>query len=82
MGTILGLEASKVALNMETLPRRERYVSVLQSGAPIALYEDEAVEPEVPKLRVARRTIKLPLRKLRPVKELEEEALRSLSRGI
>jgi len=79
MGTILGLEASKVALNMETLPRRERYVSVLQSGAPIALYEDEAVEPEVPKLRVARRTIKLPLRKLRPVKELEEEALRSLS---
>jgi hypothetical protein len=73
-GTILGLEAAKVALNLQALPRRERYLSVLQSGAPIALYADEPQEPETPKLAVARRTIGLPLRKLRPVAELEAEA--------
>lgn len=74
MGAILGLEAAKVALNIDTLPRRERYVGVLQSGAPIALYEDEPEEPEVPVVRVARRIAALPLRKLRPAIELEAEA--------
>ncbi len=74
MGRILGLEASSVAMNLDTLPRRERYVEVLQSGAPIALYEDEPQEPEMPKLRVARRAVALPLRKLRPLDELEAEA--------
>jgi hypothetical protein len=73
MGRILGLEASSVAMNIDTLPRRERYVGILQSGAPIALYEDEPQEPETPILRVARRTVALPLRKLRPLDELEAE---------
>jgi len=37
LGTMLGLEAAKVAAGIETLPRRERFAGVLQSGAPIAL---------------------------------------------
>ena len=74
MGRILGLEASSVALNLDALPRRERYVGVLQSGAPIALYEDEPQEPETPILRVTRRSVALPLRKLRPLDVLEAEA--------
>lgn len=73
-GKILGLAASSVALNMNTLPRRERYVGVLQSGAPIALYEDEAQEPEAPLLRVARRSVALPLRRLPALDALEAEA--------
>ena len=73
MGKILGLEAASVAMNLDTLPRRERLVGVLQSGAPIALYEDEPQEPEVPILRVTRRAVALPLRKLRPLYELEAE---------
>jgi Neutral/alkaline non-lysosomal ceramidase, N-terminal len=77
MGRILGLEASSVALNMDTLPRRERYVGVLQSGAPIGLYVDEPVEPEAPVLRMATRTLALPLRKLRPLDELETQAKQS-----
>ncbi len=74
MGRILGLEASSVALNLDTLPRKERYTGVLQSGAPIALYEDEPQEPEIPVLRVARRNVALPLREFRPLDVLEAEA--------
>ncbi len=74
MGRILGLEASSIALNIDPLPRRERYTGVLQSGAPIALYADEPQEPEVPVLRMATRALALPLRKLRPLDALEAEA--------
>jgi len=61
-------------MNIDTLPRRERFIGVLQSGAPIALYEDEPQEPEAPILRVESRTVALPLRKLRPLDDLEAEA--------
>jgi neutral ceramidase len=74
-GTILGLEAAKVALNLETLPRQERFLGVLQSGAPIALYADEPQEPGRPTvLRSKRREVALPLRELRPIAEVEAEA--------
>lgn len=74
LGAILGLEASRVALNMEARPRHEQYRGVLQSGAGIALYDDEAYEPEVPVLRVARRVLAMPVKRFRPVDELEAEA--------
>lgn len=74
LGTILGLEASKIALNLETLPRRERFTGVLQSGAAIALYEDEPVEPATPDLRVISRIVDLPLRTFSPPDQLEAEA--------
>src|SRR5207342_2134997 len=34
LGTILGLEAAKIALNLDTLPRREEFRGVQPSGAP------------------------------------------------
>jgi hypothetical protein len=74
MGRILGLEAASVAMNLDTLPRRERFVGVLQSGAPIALYHEEPQEPDTPILRATRRKVALPLRKLQPLGELEREA--------
>jgi hypothetical protein len=74
VGAILGLEAAKVALNLDTLPRDERYVGVLQSGAPIALYSEELKQPVTPALRMLRRLVSLPLRALRPLAELESEA--------
>jgi neutral ceramidase len=73
MGRILGLEAASVAMNLDTLPRRERFVGVLQSGAPIALYHEEPQEPDTPILRATRRKVALPLRKLQPLGELERE---------
>jgi hypothetical protein len=48
IGTTLGLEASRVAYGLETLPRRERFIRVMPSGAPIVLYEDEPSEPTIP----------------------------------
>ncbi len=73
-GKVLGLEAASVAVNLDTLPRRQQFAGVLQSGAPIALYEDEPQEPAAPVLRVMRRSVPLPLRKLRPLEALEAEA--------
>ena len=74
LGTILGLEAARVACGLETLPRTERFTGVMPSGAPIALYDDVAVEPPSPTLRVVQRTIQLPARLFRPPAELEAEA--------
>jgi len=74
LGTILGLEAAKVATGIETLPRRERLAGLQESGATIALYEDEATDPEQPILRVRSRTLSLPLKQLPPPEPLEAEA--------
>jgi neutral ceramidase len=73
MGAILGLEAAKIALSMDTLPRHERYLGVLQSGAPIALYAEDQHEPGPVVVRATRRNLPLPLRKLRPLEEVEAE---------
>ena len=74
LGTILGLEASRIALEIETLPRRERFLGIMQSGAPIALYEDEPVEPEPPALRVVRRVIQMPVKQFQAVETLQAES--------
>jgi hypothetical protein len=74
LGSLLGLEASRIALNLETLPREERYSGVLQSGAPLALYQDAAVEPVPPVLRVIRRNVELPAKNFRRPEDLEAEA--------
>jgi neutral ceramidase len=74
LGFLLGLEATKVAVAIETLPREESFQGVLQSGAPIALYEDRPKEPEAADLRVIYRMLKLPLKPTRPPAELEAEA--------
>jgi len=74
LGQRLGLAASETALSIETLPKRERYLGVLQSGAAIALYEDEPVEPAVPKLRMLTRMIQLPVRQFGAPEQAEAEA--------
>ena len=74
LGYVLGLEAAKVASCIETLPRGEQFQGVLPSGAPIALYDDLPKEESAPELRVAWRTLRLPLRARRPPAEMEAEA--------
>lgn len=74
LGTLLGLEASKIAIGIETRPRQERLTGVLESGTAIALYEDEAAEPEPSVLVVRSRFLPLPLRSFPPPQELEVEA--------
>jgi hypothetical protein len=74
LGQRLGLAASETALAIETLPKRERYLGVLQSGAGIALYEDELVEPPTPRLRMVTRMIEMPVKQFDAPEKLEAEA--------
>jgi hypothetical protein len=74
LGSILGLEASRIALEIETLPRRESYKGIQQSGAAIALYDDEPCEPEVPLLQVAVYSVPMPVRAFPPPEDLEAQA--------
>jgi neutral/alkaline ceramidase-like enzyme len=71
LGRILGLEAARQLAGIKTLPRRERLAGIQVSGAPIALYESEPVEVEAPILKVRYRTMRLPLKKFSPLRELE-----------
>jgi neutral/alkaline ceramidase-like enzyme len=73
-GKLLGLEAAKIATSIRTRCRQDRLVSVIESGAPIAIYEEEAVESKAPVLRVLSRWLKLPVAQFRPLDELESEA--------
>jgi Neutral/alkaline non-lysosomal ceramidase, N-terminal len=74
LGLMLGLEAAKVAVGIETLPKDELYQGVLQSGAPIVLYEDRPTEPDPPILKIISRNLKLPARQFRSPVELQREA--------
>jgi hypothetical protein len=80
LGTILGLEASKVAIGLDTVPCTEKLVGVMESGAPIALYEEEPIEQPVPVLRVSSRILKLPANRFPPMEELDREAALSLEK--
>jgi Neutral/alkaline non-lysosomal ceramidase, N-terminal len=74
LGTLLGLEGAKVALSTDTMRRRERLAGVLQSGAPLAIYEQDEAEAPRTVLRMLSRQLQLPLARFRPVEELEIEA--------
>lgn len=76
IGESIGLEAARVAHSLETLPRHEKFLRVQQSGAAIAIYEDEPVEPPAPVLRVITRDIQMPLRQFGDPEPLEAEAVR------
>ena len=77
LGTALGLEAAKVAVQIETLPRQERYLGVMPSGAAIALYADEPCETDSDDLRMLTRTVELPAKKFDSPEQLEAEAERA-----
>ena len=72
LGRILGLEAAKVALSLDTRRRTERFVGVMESGAPIALY-DEVPAPDAPvPFAMRSRTLRLPANEFPPHAELVE----------
>lgn len=70
-GKLLGLEAAKLAVSIETLPRHERLTGLQESGATIALYEDEVVEPESATFDVCSHFLQLPLKQF-PAPEIAE----------
>ncbi|MEO6829618.1 MAG: neutral/alkaline non-lysosomal ceramidase N-terminal domain-containing protein [Acidobacteriaceae bacterium] len=78
LGTMLGLEASSVAASLETLPRRQQFIRLQASGAPIAIYEDLPSESGLPILGVNSCTIKMPLRPGPSLDEVQNEVRESV----
>ena len=74
LGAILGHEAARVALGLRTVPRRERFLRVMESGAPLGIYADEPAGELDGTLRVATRSVRLPLREYPPVAEVVADA--------
>ncbi len=74
LGTRLGYAAASVAVTLETAVKQDRYLHTLESGAPLGVFEYE-IQPDTPvTLRVATRTIKLPLKEQPPLEVAEAEA--------
>jgi hypothetical protein len=74
LGAILGHEAARVALGLRTVPRRERFLRVMESGAPLGIYADEPAGEPDGTLRVATQAVRLPLREYPPVAEVVADA--------
>ena len=80
LGAILGHEAAKVALGLDPVPRRERLVRVLESGAPLGIYADEPAGEPDGTLRVATRPVALGVKAYPPAADVEAEARRLAAR--
>jgi hypothetical protein len=80
LGAILGHEAAKVALRLQTVPRRERLVRVLESGAPLGIYADEPAGEPDGTLRVVTRPVDLHVRTYPPFAEADADARRHAQR--
>ncbi|MGD9713355.1 MAG: neutral/alkaline non-lysosomal ceramidase N-terminal domain-containing protein [Thermomicrobiales bacterium] len=72
LGTILGLEASRVWHETSPQPKQDRYEGTLESGAPLAIYKDELFPDPDRTIGIATRTMNLPLRQLPPPDEMDE----------
>ena len=64
LGAILGHEASRVWWELEIPPRKERYITTLESGAPLAVYEEEPLEEGDIGIRIGTRSMQLPIKEL------------------
>jgi hypothetical protein len=80
LGAILGHEAAKVALGLQSQPTRERLLRVVESGAPLAMYADEPSGEPDGTLRVATRSVRLGVKAYPPFAEAEAEARRQAAR--
>jgi hypothetical protein len=61
-GALLGTEAARVWLELAPLPYTSRFDRVLESGAPLAVYREEAAEEPDGTVRVASTRVALPVR--------------------
>ena len=73
LGAILGHEASRVWWELEVPPRKERYITTLESGAPLAVYEEESIEEDDVGIRIGARSMQLPIKELPDHEPLEAD---------
>ncbi len=71
LGERLGLEAAKVRLEIDPIPRKERLVEVVQSGADLGMYEDEPAGEPDDTLRVINTAATLPVGEFPSVEEAQ-----------
>ncbi len=62
LGAMLGYEAARLWLEADIVPTEERYLVTLESGAPLAIYDDVPLPDEPATVRVARITAELPVK--------------------
>lgn len=80
LGAILGHEASRLWWEMELPPRTETYRGTLESGSPLAIYDDLPREEPDRRLRVETRTAALPTRDIGDPDEYEAAFQHSVER--
>ncbi len=77
LGAILGHEASRLWWEIGLVPDAERYLGTLESGAPLAEYDDSAAESQTwepdPHLHVVERVARLPVRTFASPDSLQAE---------
>lgn len=77
LGSVLGFDASSVWWGTEVPRTSERYEGTLESGAPLAIYHDDAApQPCIGNgsiLRIGTREMHLPVKQFRNADELEAE---------
>ncbi|MFN8636042.1 MAG: neutral/alkaline non-lysosomal ceramidase N-terminal domain-containing protein [Chloroflexota bacterium] len=73
VGTLLGLEAAKVAVGLTTLPKEERLVEVLESGAELGIYEETPGPEPDGAVRAVTSIVELPLIDLPTLAEAEAD---------
>ena len=81
-GKMLGLEAASVRMKIDPVPREERLVEIVPSGADLGMYEDVPVGKADDSLRVVNRYVDLPTGDFPTEEEARcvlEEKLRDLS---
>jgi neutral ceramidase len=83
LGTILGLEASRLWWESAPVTTTETYTGTLESGAPLAQYDDQPQDDVPAAVRVVQRVVELPARKAEDATALEaavEEHIDNLAR--
>ncbi len=72
-GHRLGLEASRVRLGMDPIPRKERLMKIEPSGADLGLYVDEQSGESDDRLSVTFEPVTLPAKELPPPEQVRAE---------
>ena len=72
-GLMLGLEAAKVRLDINSRSRNETLLRIVPSGADYAVYEESATAEPDSTLKVVNRILELPLKDYPPVDEAQAE---------
>lgn len=74
IGTRIGCEAAKVALEISTVPVTRHFTGVVESGAPLGIWQTRRQDPASPSFQVVNRKFQLPLKVQLPIEEAREIA--------